>query len=132
MSMLYALIGIALLMVVHEAGHFFVARAFGMRVERFAIGIGPTIWKHQPQNSDTIYQVGLIPFMAYVQIAGLNPFEEVEEDDAGSFANATLTGRISAIAAGPLANYLFASVVFFASFMVGGKASKTLSNKSTK
>lgn len=112
-------------MVVHEAGHFFVARAFGMRVERFAIGIGPTIWRHQPKNSDTIYQVGLIPFMAYVQIAGLNPFEEVEEDDEGSFANATLTGRISAIAAGPLANYLFASVVFFASFMVGGKASDT-------
>jgi regulator of sigma E protease len=123
--MLYAILGIALLMVVHEAGHFFIARAFGMRVERFAIGIGPTIWRHQPKDSDTVYQVGLIPFMAYVQIAGLNPFEEVEEDDEASFMNASLTGRISAIAAGPLANYLFASVVFFASFLVGGKASDT-------
>lgn len=123
--MLYAILGIALLMIVHEAGHFFVARAFGMRVDRFAIGIGPTIWRHQPKDSDTIYQVGLVPFMAYVQIAGLNPFEEIEEADEGSFLNASLMGRISAIAAGPLANYFFASVVFFASFMVGGKASDT-------
>ncbi len=122
MGMLLALLGIALLMIVHEAGHYFVARAFGMRVDRFAIGIGPTIWKHQPKNSDTLFLVGLIPFMAYVQIAGLNPFEEVEDDDEGSYANASLVARIAAIIAGPLANYLFASVVFFASFLAIGKS----------
>lgn len=110
-------------MVVHEAGHYFVARAFGMRVERFAIGIGPTIFRHQPKNSDTIYQVGLIPFLAYVQIAGLNPFEEIDEDDEGSYANASLLARISAIIAGPLANYLAASIFFFAAFVIAGKAS---------
>lgn len=122
MGMLLALLGIALLMIVHEAGHFFVARAFGIRVERFAIGIGPTIFKHQPKDSDTIYQVGLIPFMAYVQIAGLNPFEEIEDDDEGSYANAGLFARIASIIAGPLANYLFASIVFFASFLAIGKS----------
>jgi regulator of sigma E protease len=112
-------------MVVHEAGHFFVARAFGMRVERFAIGIGPTIWRHQPKDSDTIYQVGLIPFLAYVQIAGLNPFEEINDDDEGSYANASLIARISAIIAGPLANYFAASIFFFAAFIIAGKASDT-------
>lgn len=122
--MLVALLGLAVLMVVHEAGHFFVARAFGMRVDRFAIGIGPTIWKHQPPSSPTTYQVGLVPFMAYVQIAGLNPFEDIAPDDKESYANASLTGRISAIVAGPLANYLFASVVFFASLIARGDYSE--------
>lgn len=120
MSFVGALLGLALLMIVHEAGHYFVARAFGMRVERFAIGIGPTIWRHQPKESPTTFQVGLIPFLAYVQIAGLNPFEEIDPDDKGSYANASLTGRISAIVAGPLANYLFASLVFFAALVARG------------
>jgi len=120
----YAILGLAVLMIVHEAGHYFVARAFGMRVERFAIGIGPTIWRHQPKGSDTIFQVGLIPFLAYVQIAGLNPFEEIEADDKGSYANASLLGRISAIVAGPLANYIFASVFFFGYIMLEGDFSE--------
>ncbi len=125
MHWLTSLLGIALLMVVHESGHYFIARAFGMRVERFAIGIGPTIWRHQPKGSDTIFQVGLIPFLAYVQIAGLNPFEEIEPDDEGSFANASLTGRISAIIAGPLANYLSASLLFFGAIIFAGQPSGT-------
>ncbi len=125
MHWLTSLLGIALLMIVHESGHYFIARAFGMRVERFAIGIGPTIWRHQPKESDTIFQVGLIPFLAYVQIAGLNPFEEVEPDDEGSFVNASLTGRISAIIAGPLANYLSASLLFFGAIIFSGEPSGT-------
>lgn len=114
------ILGLALLMVVHEAGHLLAARAFGMRVIRFSIGFGPALFRHQSKGSETIYQVALIPFLAYVQIAGMNPFEEVDPEDKGSYANASLVGRISAIFAGPLANYLFASVLFFASFMIGG------------
>jgi regulator of sigma E protease len=123
--MLYAILGLAMLMIVHETGHFVVARAFGMRVERFSIGFGPAIWRHKPRNSDTVYQVALIPFLAYVQIAGMNPFEEIDPEDKGSYANASLFGRIAAIIAGPLANYFFASIVFFASLMIGGKEVET-------
>src|SRR5690606_13641514 len=61
-----------------------------------------------------------IPFMAYVQIHGMNPLEEIDPDDKESYANASIIARISAIFAGPLANYLFASVLFFAAFMIGG------------
>ncbi|MBE7478413.1 MAG: site-2 protease family protein [Polyangiaceae bacterium] len=111
-------------MVIHEGGHLLAARAFGMRVIRFSIGFGPALWRHQPKGSDTVYQVALIPFLAYVQIAGMNPLEEVDPDDKGSYANASLVGRISAIVAGPLANYLFASVFFFVAFLIGGEATK--------
>lgn len=121
---LYAIFGLAILMVVHEAGHFFVARAFGMRVDRFAIGIGPTIWRVKPKDSPTTYQVGLIPFLAYVQVAGMNPFEDIDPEDKGCYANGSLFGRISVIIAGPLANYVFASLVFLAGFLAAGKASE--------
>ena len=114
MTAIYVLLGVlglALLIVVHEAGHLVVARAFGMRVVRFSIGIGPVLWQHRPRGSETIYQVALIPFLAYVQIAGLNPYEEVDPDDRTSYANSELLARISTIFAGPLANYLFARAV---------------------
>jgi regulator of sigma E protease len=71
---LIAILGLAVLMVVHEGGHYVAARGFGMRVMRFSIGFGPTIWKHKPKDSPTVYQVALIPFLAYVQIAGMNPY----------------------------------------------------------
>ncbi|NRA33508.1 MAG: site-2 protease family protein [Polyangiaceae bacterium] len=120
-AILVAVLGVGLLMVVHEGGHHLVARAFGMRVLRFSIGFGPTLWRHQPRGSDTTYQIALIPFFAYVQVDGMNPFEDNDPNDKGSYANATLTARIATIVAGPLANYLFASVLFFAAFMIGGK-----------
>ncbi len=121
MNWVIVILGLALLMVVHETGHLLAARAFGIRVVTFSIGFGPPLWRHQPRGSETIYQVALIPFLAYVQIAGMDPSEEVDPDDKGSYANASLIARVSAIFAGPLANYLFASVFFFAAFMIGGK-----------
>src|SRR5271165_4576142 len=118
---LVAILGLALLMIVHEAGHYFAARRFGMRVIRFSIGFGPTLWKHKPKDSPTVYQVALIPFLAYVQIAGMNPYEESDPKDPGSYANASLWGRIVTIAAGPLTNYFFASVLIFFGLLIGGQ-----------
>lgn len=119
-SYLLAILGLAVLMVVHEGGHYLAARRFGMRVTKFSIGFGPTLWKHRPKGSPTTYQIAIIPFLAYVQIAGMNPYEESDPKDPGSYANASLWGRIVTIAGGPLANYLFASVLMFAGFMLGG------------
>ncbi len=119
-TVLIAILGLAVLMVVHESGHYFAARHFGMRVLKFSIGFGPTIWKHQPPGSPTVYQVAIIPFLAYVQIAGMNPYEEIDEKDPGSYANASLWGRIVTIFAGPAANYVFASVLFLAGFLITG------------
>ena len=144
LDILVGILGLALLMVVHEAGHLLAARAFGMRVITFSIGFGPTFFKIEPadgyfwftsfggklrlrlgkhneeKHGPTVYQVAMIPFLAYVQIAGMNPFEEHDENDKGSYANASLFGRITTIFGGPLSNYLFASVLFFFSFYLGG------------
>lgn len=120
-ALVLAILGLGLLMVIHEAGHHFVARAFGMRVLRFSIGFGPVLFRHQPRGSSTVYQIALIPFLAYVQVAGMNPFEDVDPTDEGSYANASLGARIATIVAGPLANYFFASVLFFAALLIGGE-----------
>lgn len=118
---LLAILGLAVLMIVHEGGHYLAARKFKMRVLKFSIGFGPTIYRHQPAGSPTVYQIGIIPFLAYVQIAGMNPWEENDPKDQGSYSNASLLGRAVTIAAGPLANYLFASIFIFLAYMVGGK-----------
>jgi regulator of sigma E protease len=118
---LVAILGLAFLMVVHEGGHYLAARYFGMRVTRFSIGFGPAFYKKKPKGSSTTYQIAIIPFLAYVQIAGMNPFEEIDAKDKGSYANAQLHARIITIFAGPLANYLVASVLFFVAFIVGGQ-----------
>jgi regulator of sigma E protease len=116
-----AALGLAVLMVVHEGGHHLAARRFDMRVVKFSIGFGPTLWKHRPKGSPTVYQIGLIPFLAYVQIAGMNPYEDNDPKDPGSYVNASLWARVVTIAAGPLTNYFFASVLFFIGFMIAGK-----------
>lgn len=120
-KILFGALGLGLLMIVHELGHHLVARAFRMRVIKFSIGFGPALWRFQPKGSETVYQLALIPFVAYVQIAGMNPFEESDPDDPSSYANATVVARIATIFAGPFANYLFASVLFVAAFLIGGK-----------
>ena len=114
-----AALGLALLMIVHEAGHYFAARRYGMRVVKFSIGFGPRIWHKRPAGSPTVFQVALIPFLAYVQIAGMNPYEDQDASDKGSYANASLWARVVTIVAGPLANYVFASFLFFGALIVG-------------
>jgi regulator of sigma E protease len=119
-----AILGLGLLMIIHEGGHYLVARYFGMRVLRFSIGFGPAIYKKQPKGSPTVFQIAVIPFLAYVQIAGMNPFEE-EDDQEGSYAKAPLHARIATIFAGSFANYLAASVLFFIALMIGGQGKLT-------
>jgi membrane-associated protease RseP (regulator of RpoE activity) len=116
---LVAMLGVALLMFVHEAGHYLAARWVGMRVLRFSIGFGPVVWKHQPRNSPTVYQIGLLPFLAYVQIDGMNPYDDNDPNDRASYASARVSARMLAIAAGPLANYVFASVLIFFGLLLG-------------
>ncbi|MFO0695713.1 MAG: M50 family metallopeptidase [Polyangiales bacterium] len=116
---LLTIAAIGVLMIVHEGGHYLAARAFGMRVTKFSIGFGPTLYKKTPAGSETEFRIGLLPFFAYVYIAGMNPYEEVADDDPALFPNKGVFARIAAIAAGPIANYLFASLVVFGVAMVG-------------
>lgn len=109
----FSLLGISLLIIAHESGHYLAARAFGMRVLRFSIGIGNVIAKWQPKGSPTTFQISAIPFLAYVQVDGMNPFEERDLKDPALFTNKGVFARIVTILAGPAANYLCASLIWF-------------------
>src|SRR5215468_805763 len=90
LQILVAIFGLSLLVIVHEAGHYLFARAFGIRVTRFSIGLGPVLVKYQPKGSPTVFQICAIPFLAYVMIAGMNPAEEVDPNDPGLYPNKSI------------------------------------------
>ncbi|GAB5542398.1 MAG: M50 family metallopeptidase [Sandaracinaceae bacterium] len=126
LSVAIAILGISFLVIVHESGHYLAARAFGMRVLKYSIGLGPALWKYKPKNSPTTYQVCALPLLAYVQIDGMNPVEPIDPDDDEAYANKGVFARIVTIFAGPLANYLAAALIAFCLHLVGGWPSRTL------
>jgi len=114
------IVALSVLVIIHEFGHFIVARAFGMRVQVFSIGFGPVLWQWRPKGSETVYQVSAIPLLAYVKIAGMSPQDVSDPRDRGTYHNASVVGRFFTIAAGPLANYLAASMIIFGLLFWGG------------
>lgn len=95
------------LIAIHETGHFIVAKKCKVRVNEFAIGFGPTIWKKQ--GAETKYAIRLIPLGGYVSMEG----EGEHSDKEGSFTKAPVGKRIGIVAAGAIVNILFALIVYF-------------------
>jgi regulator of sigma E protease len=119
LQILVAIFGLSLLVIVHEAGHYLIARAFGIRVTRFSIGLGPVLVKYQPKGSPTLFQICAVPFLAYVMIAGMNPAEEIDPNDPGAYPNKSILARTLTIFGGPFANYLAASLMVFTLAVTG-------------
>lgn len=106
MYIIYALLGFSLLIIVHELGHFVMAKVNGIKVEEFAIGMGPKILS--TQGKETKYSIGLFPIGGYVKMMG----EEEEVQDERSFSSKSPIRRISVIIAGATMNFLFAIIIF--------------------
>lgn len=131
MAILLTCLGISALIILHELGHYWTARACGMRVSRFSIGFGPTLIRYQ--SAHTLWQVSAIPLGGYVIIDGLGPSEDgapqgaptdedpspiapivgsphaaqnaAIDDDPASYRNKPAWQRALVIAAGPAANW---------------------------
>jgi regulator of sigma E protease len=123
LSIAVAILGLALLIVLHEGGHFVVARLCGMRVERFSIGFGSPLVSFK--RGETIYQIAPIPLGGFVQITGLNPHEEFDRNDPYVYPNRPRWMRLAVLVAGPGANYLTACVLAFGIFLGFGKITNT-------
>ncbi len=119
MFWLLAILELGFLIIIHEGGHFLVARMSGMRVDRFSIGFGPTLVSFK--RGETIYQIAWIPLGGFVQIAGLNPGEEgIAGDDPRAYPNRPTWQRFATIFAGPGTNYIFAALVMICFYMIWG------------
>jgi regulator of sigma E protease len=118
-----SLLSLAFLIVVHESGHFFVARWCRMRIERFSIGFGPGILKRTSKKTGTVFQIAPIPFGGFVEIRGMNIAEDVDPDDKFAYPNRPAWMRFLTIFAGPATNYVSAMVLAFALYNCHGAES---------
>ena len=110
MNWVLIFLGFSLLIVLHEAGHFFAAKATGMRVERFFLFFGPTIWSIK--RGETEYGVKALPLGGYVKITGMNPEEEIPpEVEPRAYYRQPVWKRIVVIGAGPAVNIALAFVI---------------------
>ncbi|HEV7615236.1 MAG TPA: site-2 protease family protein [Solirubrobacterales bacterium] len=120
MNWLYIFLGFSLLIVLHEGGHFFAAKATGMRVERFFLFFGPTIWSFK--RGETEYGVKAIPLGGYVKISGMNPEEEVPpEHEHRAYYRQPVWKRIVVVAAGPAVNIALAFAILFFVYFVNAQ-----------
>ncbi len=116
LSIIGALIVLGILVTVHETGHFVVARIIGVEIEKFSIGFGPRLFSFK--KGTTEYRISIIPLGGYVKMKGEKPDEEVD-DDTGSYHSKSWWERGLIAFAGPFANFLFALIIFIASFAIG-------------
>jgi regulator of sigma E protease len=119
LSFVLAFVGFALLVILHELGHFSAAKAVGMRVEKFSLFFPPTLWSKKV--GETEYAIGSIPAGGYVKISGMNPDEDLPEEVRDRAYHAQpVWKRIVVIAAGPAVNLMLAFVLLFAFFALIG------------
>ena len=131
LSFLLAFIGFALLVILHELGHFSAAKAVGMRVEKFSLFFPPKLFSKK--IGETEYAIGAIPAGGYVKISGMNPEEDLplEVRDRAYHAQ-PVWKRIVVIAAGPAVNLVLAFVLLFIFFAVVGPETGTSKVGSTE
>jgi len=118
MSVLAAIAVLALLIVVHETGHFMAARLQGIHVNRFSIGFGPVLWKLQ--GPETEYAVRAIPLGGFVGFPDDDPDSSIPPTDPDLLKNRPIMDRAIVISAGVIANLVFAYLVFVAQYAVVG------------
>ncbi|EPQ6908858.1 sigma E protease regulator RseP [Citrobacter freundii] len=112
------IVALGVLITVHEFGHFWVARRCGVRVERFSIGFGKALWR-RTDKLGTEYVIALIPLGGYVKMLDERAEPVAPELRHYAFNNKTVGQRAAIIAAGPIANFLFAIFAYWLVFIIG-------------
>ena len=125
MSWFLAFAGVAMLVILHELGHFAVAKWVGMRVEKFSLFFPPTLFSRK--RGETEYAIGAIPAGGYVKITGMNPDEELPQEVRDRAYHAQpVWKRIAVIAAGPAVNVIVALILLFSFFaFIGAETPST-------
>jgi regulator of sigma E protease len=113
-------VGLGVVIFVHELGHFIVAKAVDIRVEQFALGFGTRLFG--VRRGETDYRVNLIPMGGYVKLAGQEDFGPVKDTaplDPRSFPNKPVSARFAVVAAGVVMNVILAAVLFIIVCLAG-------------
>jgi len=116
-------LALGILVTIHEYGHFWVARKVGVKVLKFSVGFGKSIWSHR-SKSGTEYTVAAIPLGGYVKMLDEREGNVASEDRAVAFNTQPVLSRIAIVIAGPAANFLFAILVYCWMYILGVPALK--------
>ncbi len=123
MSLLYTIaafvVALGALVVVHEYGHYLVARFCGIRVLRFSIGFGPPLWKKRLGRDQTEWVVAAVPLGGYLKMLDEREGEVAPQELGRAFNRQNVWRRYAVVVAGPLANFLFAILLYWLLFMNG-------------
>lgn len=117
-SLLFFILALAILVVVHEFGHFWVARRCGVKVLKFSVGFGKPLWQKQGKDG-TEYILAAIPLGGFVKMLDEREGDVAAEDLDKTFNRKPLRSRVAIVAAGPIANLLFAVMAYWVIFIVG-------------
>jgi membrane-associated protease RseP (regulator of RpoE activity) len=114
-----AAIAIVVFVTAHEAGHFFAAKATGMKATEFFFGFGPRIWS--TRKGETEYGFKALPLGGYVRIVGMNPLEDVPIEDLGrTYREKKFWEKSVVVLAGVAMNFLIAFIMFWGLFVANG------------
>ncbi len=116
MSWIYGILGLILMVLIHEFGHFIVARLLGVGVERFSIGFGPVLFRVKPKKTE--YVLSLILLGGYVKLKGESEDEKVD-DESDAFYAQPLWKRFLIVLAGPVFNIVSAVVFMIIAYQIG-------------
>ncbi len=106
------IVGVLLMVIIHEAGHFIAAKAFDMKATEAFFGFGPRLWS--VQRGETEYGVKAIPLGGYVRIIGMNPFEEVAPDEEHrTYRQKPFWQKSIVVLAGITSHFVVAYVLFY-------------------
>ena len=118
-GLLIFIAAILTVVMIHEGGHFLVAKAFDFKATKFFVGFGPTLWS--VERGETEYGVKALPLGGFVKIVGMNPYEDVPpEDQPRSYPNKPRWQRALVIVAGSATHFLVAFVLLFFTFFAIG------------
>jgi len=118
-SLIAFIVALGILVVVHEFGHFWVARKLGVKVLRFSVGFGKPLWSRSSGPDETEYVVATIPLGGYVKMLDEREGVVAEKDLPRAFNRKPVLSRIAIVAAGPVFNFLFAILAYYLMFLVG-------------
>jgi regulator of sigma E protease len=120
------IVALAILIAVHEFGHFWVARSLGVRVLRFSIGFGRPLLRRVSPRDGTEYVVAAIPLGGYVKMLDEREEPVPPEEAHRAFNRQRLWKRFAIVAAGPLFNFLFAILAYWGLFVAGDAGTRAL------
>ena len=118
-TVLSFLVTVGVLVVIHELGHYAAARLVGVKILRFSVGFGRTLWMRRLGRDQTEWALSAVPLGGYVKMLDEREGDVPAAERARAFNRQGVGARIFVVLAGPLANFLLAFLLYWALFIAG-------------